>query len=178
MKKSKLPQQLAKNASKMHKLVGKILADDMFAHWEVRQEYPVNQVNKSFPSGREKFDWVILGLNVVVEVHGKQHYCPVCFGGVEGDEAKRNFRKRIEKDWEKEQAAREAGWSYVVVKYDEKDLTLKDLWCKISEELAERNAEEIRKKPQPKKVFKIPHPKKYNWPTRKIPSRPFNNKKD
>ena len=52
MKRSKLPQQLAKNASKLHIHTGNLLVQ-LFPGYEIRQEYPVNKVNCGFNSGRE-----------------------------------------------------------------------------------------------------------------------------
>jgi hypothetical protein len=154
----------------MHKHVGNLLTE-LFPNYQVRQEYPVNQVNPSFASGREKFDWVVLGLNIVVEVHGEHHFRPVYFGGVTGEEAKRNYRKRMEADWEKQEAAEKAGWAYLVVKYDEKKITAEELSQRVSEAVeASQPAEEIV---PAKPKAKIPHPREYKWPTRKIPSRKF-----
>ena len=179
MKKSKLPQQLAKNASKLHKHVGKLLVQ-LFPGYEVRQEYPVNKINLGFKSGREKFDWIVLGLNVVIEAHGIQHFKKTCFGGITGDEAKRNFRKQRERDWKKEEAVREAGWAYVVVKYTEKDITLAELSSKILEAIKDS---QIAKEIVPAK-FKVKLQSRgfqkpqngYQWPTRKIQSRKFPKK--
>lgn len=173
MKRAKTPERLAANASKLHKHIGSLLTSDLFRHWEIRQEYPVNQVNPSFKSGREKFDWVILSLNVVIEIHGEQHSRPICFGGVEIDTAKRNFRKRIEADWTKEEAARDAGWAYVVVWHHEKKITAEELHLKISEAIDGMTAAKDQAPAKPK--AKIPHPKEYKWPKgKKIPGRKFN----
>jgi G:T-mismatch repair DNA endonuclease (very short patch repair protein) len=192
MKKAKIPSKLAKSASKQHKLVGKLLTESpMFQNYEIRQEYPVSWVNEDFQSNREKFDWVILGLNVVIEVHGIQHYMPVPFGGITLDEAKRNFRKQLDRDIKKEKAAQDAGWAFVVVKHDEKDLTIEQLHNRISKALKATtdNKEDTRlhkrsegakrqkakyKRPIPSRPLQTPE--KYNWPTKKIPSRPFKKK--
>ncbi len=177
MKRAKTPQQLAKNASKLHKHVGQLLVG-LFPNYEVRQEYPVSKVHVGFKSNREKFDWVVLGLNVVVEVHGEQHYRPVCFGGITGDQAKRNFRKRQEVDWDKQDAAQRAGWAYLVVKYDEKKMTAEELSSRISEAIENsKPAEEITPaKPKAKiqgRGFQKIEGYKHKWPTRQIPSRKF-----
>ena len=92
MKPTKTPIQTATNASTLHKHVGAILlAIPAFQGYEVRQEYPVVKVDPKYPSGREKFDWVVLGARIVIECHGEQHYEPVCFGGIDIDQAKRNL---------------------------------------------------------------------------------------
>jgi len=174
MKTSKLPTQLAKNASKLHKHIGKLLVE-LFPHNIVRQEYPVSKVNPSFKSNREKFDWVVLGINVVVEVHGQQHYKPVCFGGITIDEAKIIFRKRQEVDWEKQEAAFKAGWAYLVVKYTETKLSAEGLLSRVSEAIEESKTAEEIKSARPKAKIQSrgfqKHEGKYKWPKRKIQTR-------
>lgn len=175
LKKSKLPTQLAKNASKLHKRIGELLTskNSIFANYELRQEYHVSKINPDYSSNREKFDWAILGLNVVIEVHGEQHFRPVCFGGVTADEAERNFRRRLELDEEKKLAAEEACWGYVVVKYNEKDITIEDLTQRIIDACSKKNSGVYRPK---KKKAKIPQREKSSWPKRKLQSRGFGQK--
>lgn len=170
MKRSKLPTQLAKNASKLHRHIGDLLTDSQFANYELRQEYNVSKVNHDYSSNREKFDWAIIGLNVVIEIHGEQHYRPVCFGGMTQDEAERNFRRRQELDEEKKLAAEEACWGYVVVKYTEKDITLDELTLRIRQAI-ESSKEGVYE--QKKQKVKILQKKNYSWPKRKIQSRGF-----
>jgi len=176
MSNTKLPQQLAKNASKLHKHVGKLLTE-LFPHYEVRQEYSVSSVNIGYKSNREKFDWVVMGLNIVVEVHGEQHYSPTCFGGITLEQAKRNFVKRKDIDWEKQEAAQKAGWAYVVVKYTEKKITAEDLLLRISQAIKDSNpSEDIKRVKYKAKIQNKGFQKKEGgreWPTRKIQSRPF-----
>ena len=178
MKRSKLPQQLAKNASKLHKHVGNLLVE-LFPNYEVRQEYPVTKVNSGFSSAREKYDWIVLGLDVVCEVHGQQHRKPVCFGGITKDEAKINFRKQLERDWKKEETAKDAGWAYVVVWYTEKNITADELFLKISEAVKNSQpAKEIIPKPKIKIQSKgFQNKGDYKWPTKKIQNRKMQTKK-
>lgn len=176
MKRSKLPTQLAKNASKLHKHIGELLTGEnsLFANYELRQEYHVSKVNPDHSSNREKFDWAILGLDVVIEVHGEQHYRPVCFGGATEDEAERNFRRRLELDEEKKLAAEEACWGYVVVKYNEKDITIQELTQRILDACSNKNSGIHRPK---KKKVKIPQRGNQSWPKKKLQSRGFGQKK-
>jgi len=184
MKKTKLPRELAKNASKLHKHVGELIQKiPEFKNFEIRQEYPVKKVNKEFSSGKEKFDWVVLGAKIIIECHGKQHFEPVTFGGISLEEAKTNLVKQQERDEAKREAAEKAGWVYVMVSYEEANIDESELSEKIKNELAlsliskktedmwkkVKEAAEKNKKPQKQK-------KKYTWPKRKIPSRPFNQK--
>ena len=184
MKTSKRPRELAKNASGLHKHVGTLLTEiEAFKGFEIRQEYPVKKVNPKFKSGREKFDWVILGARIIIECHGKQHYDPIRFGGVDADQAKRNLIATQGRDEKKREAAYQAGWTYVVVKYDEASITAEKLADRIREELActvvQKSLESYtdivrtniaKTKTQKQKV-------KTKWPSRKIPSRPFPKKR-
>jgi G:T-mismatch repair DNA endonuclease (very short patch repair protein) len=133
MKKSRPVYKFADNASKLQKRIGELLVGPAspFKFYEIRQEYPVKKVNPSFKSAREKFDYVILGLNVVIELHGAQHEKVVCFGGKPKEEAEEDLRKRILKDKQKKQAALDAEWTYVVVWYYESDITIEQLTERI-----------------------------------------------
>jgi len=137
MKRSRLPKELAKNASKLHKHIGELLQSiGVFENFEIRQEYSVKKVNPEFTSGREKFDWVILGAEIVIECHGEHHYQPVQFGGISKEEAKRKLVEQRERDENKRRAAVEAGWTYVVVSYKEADINKSELSDKIKEAMA------------------------------------------
>jgi len=178
---TKSPQQLAKNASKLRKRVGKLISckESPYSGYEIRQEYSVSKVNLDYKSNREKFDWVILGLKVVIEVHGEQHYGPVCFGGVDIEKAKRVFLQRLRLDEQKQTAAEEAKWAYVVVKYTEKNITIEKPIDKISDALEEIEEgiyqdNKLKSKIQSRGFQK--HEGEYQWPKRKIQSRPFPKK--
>lgn len=189
MKRSKTPLHSAKNISKLHKHIGKLLTESKYlSNFEIRQEYPVSWVNKDFPSNRERFDWVVLGIKVCIEVMGVQHYMAIPFGGITMEEARRNFRKQLNRDILKEKAANDAGWAYITVKYTEHDITEEELHNRITEALkaVTENKEERRlhkivtgaKRQKAKYVRKIPSrpiqtKTKYDWPTKKLPSRPF-----
>ena len=131
MKKTRTVHRTTKNASKMHRHIGSLLQDPLFNKFTIRQEYPVYKINPDFKSKREKFDWVMLGLYVVIEVHGKQHYEPVRFGGIDINKAKQNLRKQNERDRSKTNAALEVGWTYLVIKYDEDNIDADNLMDKI-----------------------------------------------
>lgn len=178
MRSTKTPRQTAQNASALHKHVGELLTSiEAFKGYEIRQEYPVKKVNPAFPSGREKFDWVILGAKIVVECHGEQHYMPVCFGGVDEDEAKRNLLAVQERDAEKKEAAEKVGWTYVVVRYDEPKITAEQLSSRIGEALAVTFVEKSMQAMMSMVAsVKKTAAKKAVWPNRKIPSRPFPKK--
>ncbi len=182
MKASKTPRQLAKNASKLHKKVGELLTcqESGYKNFEIRQEYAVSRVNPEFKSNREKFDWVILGLKIVIEAMGIQHYKPICFGGMDITEAQSIFKHRQETDQLKQQAAEDAGWAYVTVRYDEKiDLDkLSDKITKAINDLPQERKVLVKEKKaiiQNKSNWQKPKDG-YKWPSRKLESRPFPKK--
>jgi len=115
MKRSRLPNNTAKNASSLHKKVGELLTSPILAGYTPRQELRVSTVNPEFGSNREKFDWALLDINVVIECMGRQHEVPTDFGKGGKEEAKRNLKEIQARDETKRQAALDAGWGYVVV---------------------------------------------------------------
>ena len=120
MKTSRFRYSYRKSASSLHRKVGEALRDsDIFKHQQIYQEYPVNKVAKDYAFGSHHFDWVIPGLRVVIEVHGEQHYYPVAFGG-DQQEAEEAFKKTQIRDRQKQVAALNAGWTYVVIPYTDK----------------------------------------------------------
>jgi very-short-patch-repair endonuclease len=172
MKTSRIPTNLAKNASKLHKRVGELLVQ-LYPGYEIRQEYCVKKVNPEFSSGREKFDWVILKLNVVCEIHGEQHYKIVCFGGITEEEATKNLEKRKQVDAEKQKAAEEAGWAYIIIPYWDNKIDSDSLKKLIIEAIQNAKPYKVfneKEKPkiQSRGFQKPPERHKYKWPKKKI----------
>lgn len=132
MSKNNLFKTASRNsASKLHKQMGELLSTSpLLANLRYYQEYPVNRVSPYYDSGRERFDWVILDWKVAIEMHGRQHYEPVRFGGITQEEAELALKLRELKDIEKRTAAESVGWQYVVFKYDE-EVTVTALLNKI-----------------------------------------------
>lgn len=119
-KQSRYQESYRQNASKNHTAIGNLLrTSQIFSHYKLYQEYPVKVINPSFKSGRERFDWVILDLKVIIECHGQQHKMPVRFGGISQEEAEENFKWQKHRDHAKQQAAIAAGYTYVIIWYDE-----------------------------------------------------------
>jgi hypothetical protein len=177
MKRSKLPVDLAKNASKLHKRVGELLVseDSLYKFYEIRQEYMVSKVNSKYSSNRERFDWVILGLNIVIEIMGEFHEKAIKIGGISIEEAHRNLKRRQKLDQDKKEAAEAAGWTYVVVNYREKNIDLETLDKKIAKAIG--SISEIAQKPTKSYKQKIPIKKNHTWPNKKIPNKPFEGNK-
>jgi very-short-patch-repair endonuclease len=123
MKNRRFQYQYRKNASKLHRAVGDLLREEKpFGDFEFYQEYPVNKVNPNYKNSRHHFDWVCPQLRIVIECHGKQHEVVCNFGG-SVDDAVENFHLGKERDYKKEQAAKEAGYTYLVIPYNVKNLS-------------------------------------------------------
>lgn len=119
-KSSRFQYKYRKSASKLHKAVGDtIRTHQLLKHYTSYQEYSVSRINSDYHTNSHKFDWVIIELKVVIEVHGQQHYMPVCFGGISKEEATKRYHDQVERDLEKKAAAEEAGWTYIAVRYDD-----------------------------------------------------------
>jgi len=115
MKTARFRYSYRDNASKLHKAIGDIIrGSSALCEHGVYQEYPVQKINPDYPHASHRFDWVITGLKVVVEVHGRQHFEPVAFDG-DQVEAVTRFHRQKKRDNAKRNAACEAGWAYVWV---------------------------------------------------------------
>jgi hypothetical protein len=119
LKTSRWKHAYRSNASKLHIAVGELLRNSkFFSGYEIYQEYPVNYIWEDFHSGKEKFDWVIQGLKVVIECHGEQHYKPVDFSGkLSEDQVVSNFKDIQFRDKLKADAAAKAGYTYIEISY-------------------------------------------------------------
>jgi len=123
----------ASNASKLHKSFGDMLIKSGLGGFSIQQEVAVKTLCPSYKNGRDRFDYYIPELNVVVELHGEQHYKPVKFGGVSDNKATQNYIKRVKVDEQKAIAARTAGFLYVSFSYEE-EITMSSLSSKMEEE--------------------------------------------
>lgn len=114
MKTSRFQWEYRASASRRHKQVGEILrSSPFFMNYDSYQEWPVQRVNAQYASGREKFDWVVPTLKLVIEVHGEQHERPVTFGDMTPEQAQEAFSLQKIRDRAKENAAVDAGWTYI-----------------------------------------------------------------
>lgn len=119
----RLPSNYAANASAFHQKVGEILCNSsLFKGYRIRQECPVEDINPNYPSGRERFDWVVLDLKLVIECHGEQHFRPTRFGSISLDKAASNLEAQRLRDTLKRRAAEEMDWLYVAISIADKEL--------------------------------------------------------
>ena len=108
------------NASKYHKAMGALLEDLNLAGLGIYQEQIVKEICPSHSNSLDRFDFYIPSLNLVVEVHGEQHYKPVKFGGISDEKASFNFAKGSLRDVDKANSARSNGLVYIAFSYKEK----------------------------------------------------------
>lgn len=115
--------EFAANASKLHKKIGEILLLTLpFKGCTLRQEVCVSELFPSYSNNRDKYDWVIPELFLIIEAHGKQHYQVATFGS-SAEQAIMNFQSQQFRDKQKEEIALLNGWTYIIIPYtDEKKL--------------------------------------------------------
>lgn len=107
----------------------------------IQQEVSVRDIWPAYVNGRDKFDYYLPQINLVVELHGEQHYKPVNFGGVSDNAATQNYIRRVKVDERKAIAAKKAGLTYISFRYDD-DITKELLFSKIKEAEALPSLEE------------------------------------
>jgi hypothetical protein len=108
------------NASKYHRAMGLLLEDLNFGGLGIYQEYIVKDICPNHPNPLDRFDFYIPSLNLVIEVHGEQHYRPATFGGISKEKASINFAKGSIRDTEKALSAKQSGLIYINFSYKEK----------------------------------------------------------
>jgi very-short-patch-repair endonuclease len=137
MKSHRFQYSYRRTASLLHRTVGNALrAHPLFSGHQIYQEYPVERIAPEFKLKGCHFDWVVLDLKLVIEAHGAQHYTPTAFDGNKA-QAQSNLEDIQERDEAKMWAAVEAGFAYMIVKYDEQDKVTGDmLWDRYAKLLA------------------------------------------
>jgi hypothetical protein len=113
----------ASNASKLHRKVGEVLeATSPFKGCTLQQEVPVSSLFSQYPNNRDRYDWVVPRLNLIIECHGIQHYKFQTFGE-DAEIALMKWKQSLLRDERKKQIAIESGWTYIEVPYtDEKEI--------------------------------------------------------
>ena len=115
--------QLYPNASKFHNRIRDIFrTDTFFKGLQCYQEVPLSALVPSYPNNRDAIDWYVDELNVVLELHGRQHYEQVSFGYKPYDEAKKDFHNIQYRDNRKKTHLIDSGYSYVEISYQEEAL--------------------------------------------------------
>lgn len=106
------------NQSNFHEQVRTIFAEDpFFKLLQCYQEVPVCDLIPNYKSNMHRYDFYIEELNVVVELHGQQHYKLTDRGNIGYDRAKIEFEKSKERDTSKKNAALSSNIKYVAISY-------------------------------------------------------------
>jgi hypothetical protein len=116
--------EFAKNASRLHRKIGEILLlTSPFNQYQTRQEVLVSELFPAYPNNRDKYDWVVPDMHLIIEGNGSQHYSPATFGS-SAEQAIMNFQSQKFRDGQKEEIAIMNGWTFITVPFlDEKNLT-------------------------------------------------------
>ena len=108
------------NASKFHNDVREILrTDNFFKNLHCYQEVPVKSLVETYPNNKDCVDWFIDEYNIIIELHGKQHYEQVLFGYKSFYEAKKDFHNIQYRDNRKKNFLVDSGYNYVEISYKE-----------------------------------------------------------
>lgn len=109
------------NASNFHKQIQELLqTDSILSNFSCYQEINLQDLIEGYPYPHHHFDWYIKELNLIVELHGQQHYKPINYGNVAFDLAVNQFQRIQERDNTKMQAALNAGYDYVAISFKER----------------------------------------------------------
>lgn len=107
----------------------------------LQQEVAVSSIFSDYSSNRERYDWVVPQLKVIIECHGIQHYKFQTFGE-DAEVALMRWKAAKSRDARKKEVAIENGWTYMEIPYtDEKDIDSAYLLEKFNSSF---NEEEVR----------------------------------
>lgn len=105
-------------ASKFHNKVKEILStDSYFKLFKCYQEVNVLDLIPTYNYNNHHYDWYIEELNMIIELHGRQHYVATNFGNKGYDDAIDDFNKIRQRDSTKKLAAIKHGLLYKEISY-------------------------------------------------------------
>ena len=125
---------LYENASNFHNSLRTIFTtDQFFKQLQCYQEVPVKDLVPSYPNYHDSLDWYIDSYNVVLELHGIQHYKMQSFGSSDSYwNQRKNFYNIKYRDNRKKTALLDANYIYIELPYKEsKKITAEYLKNKI-----------------------------------------------
>jgi hypothetical protein len=109
---------LLEHNSNFHNKVRDIfITDPFFSGLKCYQEVLVCYLVEDYPNKSHRFDWYIEELNLIIELHGQQHYEVVTYGITSYEEAQRDFQQIQHRDQQKKQAAINACFKYKEISY-------------------------------------------------------------
>ena len=114
---------LYENASSFHNKVREIfITDSFFKQLNCFQEVLVKSLVPTYPNNFDAVDWYVDQLNVVIELHGVQHYKMQSFGSkdsyINQVKAFNNIKYR---DNRKKTYLKDAGYTYIEIPYTHKN---------------------------------------------------------
>jgi hypothetical protein len=113
---------LYENASDFHNLLREIFCTDTyFKQIQCFQEVPMINLVDDYDSNFEAVDWYIEPYNLVIELHGNQHYKPTSFGNMSYNQKIVSFNNIRYRDNKKKTALLESGYNYLEIPYKLKD---------------------------------------------------------
>ena len=106
------------DASNFHNKLQEIFTTDpYFKRMSCYQEVPVWTLIDGYRNHAHRFDWYVKELNLLIELHGRQHYVMTNYGNIGYEDAMRAFHNIQKRDQEKMEAAIEAGYRYLEISY-------------------------------------------------------------
>lgn len=110
--------QEVENSSKFHCAVRTVFrTDTFFKNLKCFQEVNVQDLIPEYPYYNHHYDWYVEELQLVIELHGRQHYEIVNFGNASATEAEKNFYRIRDRDNTKKTWALESGFRYKEIPY-------------------------------------------------------------
>tara|TARA_B100001059_G_scaffold134263_1_gene134536 strand:+ start:38862 stop:39284 length:423 start_codon:yes stop_codon:yes gene_type:complete len=111
------------SASNLHQKVKHIFSTDpFFKQLQCYQEVPVRDLAPTYLHYLDAVDWYIDEYNIILELHGVQHYKMQSFGSTDSYfNQKKNFHNIQYRDNRKKTALLNAGYSYLEISYKHYD---------------------------------------------------------
>lgn len=123
--------EFAKNASRLHRKIGEILlSTSPFHKYELQQEVVVSSLFPSYPNNKDKYDWVIPELHLIIEGNGSQHYKASTFGA-SAEQAVMSFQSQKFRDGQKEEIAILNGWTFITISFQDEKLLTSDYLIQV-----------------------------------------------
>ena len=109
------------SASKFHNLIRQIFTTDtFFKQLQCYQEVLVKDLIPSYAFPQDAVDWFIDEYNIVIEIHGIQHYKMQSFGSTDSYwNQKKNFHNIKYRDNRKKTALLDCSYSFLELSYKE-----------------------------------------------------------
>ncbi len=113
---------LYESASDFHNKLKEIFCtDSYFKQVQCFQEVPICNLIDGYDSIHEAADWYIESYNLIIELHGNQHYKATSFGNMSYNEKIVSFNNIRYRDNKKKTALLNAGYNYLEIPYKLKD---------------------------------------------------------